>query len=167
MHAQPMASISTGVRFYEMNHDVYFDDLDAFHILHNARYLLLMERTIGSFWNHIGFGSWDEKKKNPDAFQLVRSNHLEYLQPVEGTQTVRVRVWIEKLGTTSLTFACCIMKAEEDVDCATGTRVLVRIDPNTKRPAPWGESFKGKVEPYMRKSNPPVPSPSPPSKEQA
>ena len=44
------------MRFHEAKHGVYFDDLDAFHILHNARYLLLFERTIGSFWEHLGFG---------------------------------------------------------------------------------------------------------------
>ena len=37
-------------RFHEQVMGVYFDDLDAFRILHNARYLLLFERTIGSFW---------------------------------------------------------------------------------------------------------------------
>ena len=38
------------MRFYEAIHGVYFDDLDALQILHNSRYLLLFERTIGSFW---------------------------------------------------------------------------------------------------------------------
>jgi acyl-CoA thioester hydrolase len=35
---------SEGLRFHEAIHGVYFDDLDAFQILHNARYLLLFER---------------------------------------------------------------------------------------------------------------------------
>ena len=41
------------MRFYEAIHDVYFDDLDALQILHNAKYLLLFERTIGSFWARV------------------------------------------------------------------------------------------------------------------
>ena len=32
------------------NHSIYFDDLDVFGVLHNARYPLLIERTIGAFW---------------------------------------------------------------------------------------------------------------------
>ena len=44
------------MRHYENVLDVYFDDLDAFQILHNARYLLLFERTIGAFWKHLGWG---------------------------------------------------------------------------------------------------------------
>ena len=36
------------MRFHETPHGVYFDDLDAFQILHNARYILYFERTVGS-----------------------------------------------------------------------------------------------------------------------
>ncbi len=56
-------SSSAGVRFHEQVHGVYFDDLDAFQILHNARYLLLFERTIGSFWQKL---------------PMVRSNSSRY-----------------------------------------------------------------------------------------
>ena len=72
------------MKFYETIHDVYFDDLDAFQILHNARYLLLFERTIGSFWSHFGFTGLPSMTTNPDHFQLVRYNELDYLKPVTG-----------------------------------------------------------------------------------
>ena len=92
------------MRFHEAVHGVYFDDLDAFQILHNARYVLLFERTIGSFWRHLGWGGPLDVQSNPDQFHLVRTNHVEYLRPVDGVGQVRVRVWVEKLGRTSLTF---------------------------------------------------------------
>lgn len=142
---------SAGVRFYENVHGIYFDDLDAFQILHNARYLLLMERTIGSFWQRLGWGSWKEMRDNPDAYHLVRANHIEYLRPVVGTGEVRVRIWIERLGETSLTFGFCVMPMDEDVDYAAGTRVLVRVDPKGRRPASWTEGFREKVTPYLRR----------------
>ena len=62
-------TISSGVRFHEQVHGVYFDDLDAFQILHNARYLLLFERTIGSFWKRLGWGSTLDAKATPDQFK--------------------------------------------------------------------------------------------------
>ena len=43
------------MRFHEVVHSIYFDDLDALQILHNSRYVLLIERTIGSFFRHLGF----------------------------------------------------------------------------------------------------------------
>ena len=91
-------------RFHEQIHGVYFDDLDPYGILHNARYLLLFEHAIGSFWRHMGWGGPLDFNDNPDQYHLVRSNHIEYLRPVKGTGEVRVRVWVDKLGTTSLTF---------------------------------------------------------------
>src|SRR6476646_2251373 len=57
-------TVSAGVRFHEQVHGVYFDDLDAFQILHYARYLLLFERTICSFWNHLGWGGTLDMQKN-------------------------------------------------------------------------------------------------------
>lgn len=136
------------MRFHEQVHGVYFDDLDAFQILHNARYLLYFERTVGSFWRHLGWGGLLDASKNPDQFQLVRHNQLEYLRPVVGVGEVRARVWVEKLGETSLTFGFCLLPMDEDVKYARGTRVLVKVDPVTKRPVPWTDTFRQKLAPY-------------------
>lgn len=145
-----MSSSSGGHRFFEAIHGVYFDDLDAFGILHNARYLLAFERTIGAFWKHLGWGGRLDDRGNPDQFQLVRSNHFEYLRPVGGVGEIRVRVWIEKLGRTSLTFGGVIMPMDEDVDCALGQRVMVKIDPTSKKPAEWSEELRKLAAPYVR-----------------
>jgi acyl-CoA thioester hydrolase len=135
-------------RFHETWMGVYFDDLDAFQILHNARYLLLFERTIGSFWKHLGWGGVLDAQKNPDQFHLVRANTVEYLRPVIGVCDVRVRIWVEKLGRTSLTFGFRILPTDEDADYATGTRTIVRVDPATHRPVPWTDGFRETLAPY-------------------
>lgn len=136
------------MRFHENVHDVYFDDLDAFQVLHNARYLLLFERTIGSFWRHMGWGSVLDAQKSPDQFHLVRANHIEYARPVVGTTTVRVRVWVEKLGRTSLTFGFRMLPMDEDTEYAHGTRTLVRVDPRTLKPTPWTDDTRERLVPY-------------------
>lgn len=141
------------MRFHEAIHGVYFDDLDAFQILHNSRYLLLFERTIGSFWTRMGWsGIWSESHDS-DRYHLVRANHLEYHRPVTGIGEVRVRIWVEKLGRTSLTFGMRMLPMDQDVDYATGSRVLVRIDPQTKQPTPWSDEFRKKVAPFIRPEN--------------
>jgi acyl-CoA thioester hydrolase len=136
------------MRFHEAVHGVYFDDLDAFRILHNARYILLFERTIGSFWRHLGWGGPLDVQSNPDQFHLVRSNHVEYVRPVVGVGQVRVRVWVERLGTTSLTFGLRCLAMDEDSDYATGTRTIVRVSPDTWRPEPWSDGFREALAPY-------------------
>ena len=138
------------MRFHETLHGVYFDDLDAFHILHNARYLLLFEHAIGSFWRRLGWAGVLDFNTNPDQYHLVRANHLEYKRPVVSTGEVRVRVWVDRLGRSSLTFGLRVMPLDEDVDFATGERVVVRVDAETKRPLPWTDSFREQLLPFTR-----------------
>lgn len=136
------------MRFHEVIHGVYFDDLDIFGVLHNARYALLLERTIGDFWKKMGWGGLAELERNPDQFHLVRVNHLEYVRAVEGIDEVRVRIWVEKLGKTSLIFGFSVLPTDEDTSFAKGHRVLVCVDPNGRTPKPWSNEFREKLKPY-------------------
>lgn len=135
-------------RFHEQVMGVYFDDLDPYQILHNARYLLLFERTVGSFWMELGMGDFQDPDA-PDRFHFVRANSIEYLSPVRGVCSVRVRVWIEKLGRTSLTFGFQMMPMDSDQLYAKGNRTIVRIDPETHRPEPWSDGFRKTIEPWL------------------
>lgn len=136
-------------RFYEEVMGVYFDDLDPFHILHNARYLLLFERTLGAFWMHIGMGAFQDSE-HPDRFHFVRANHVEYIEPVSGVGKVRVRVWVDRLGRSSLTFGFRMMPMNEDREYAVGSRTVVRVDPETHRPVPWTEAFRAQLAGWVR-----------------
>ena len=121
-------------RHYEQVMGVYFDDLDPFGILHNARYLLLFERTLGSFWQNA--------PQTQDHSHVVRANRIEYLKPFHGTGQVRVRVWVEAMGRTSMTFGFRLMPMDEDVDYAVGERVVVCVDPSTWRPTAWSDDYR-------------------------
>lgn len=146
------------MRFHEQVHPVYFDDLDAFQILHNSRYVLLFERTVGSFWRHLGW-SGNYSQDASDRFHLVRANSLEYLRPVEGVGDVRVRIHVEKVGTTSLIFGFRMLPMDQDVEYATGTRTIVRVDPQTRRPVPWSDGFKKTLAPYLKDAPVSLPPP--------
>ena len=134
-------------KFHEEVMGVYFDDLDPYQILHNARYLLLFERTLGEFWQRLGFGGLQDAS-SPDRFHFVRANAVEYLAPVRGVCKVRVRVWVERLGRSSLTFGFRLMPLDEDRDHARGTRTVVRVDPDGWRPAAWSAEFRALLAPW-------------------
>jgi len=136
-------------RFFESIHGVFFDDLDPFEILHNARYLLLFERTIGQFWAHLGWGGVLDAQHNPDQFHLVRANHVDYLSAVRGVGQVRVRLTVAKLGRTSLVFRFRLLPLDEDRDHAVAARVVVRVDPDTLEPTPWTDAFREHLAPYV------------------
>lgn len=133
------------MRFFEQTFGVYFDDLDSFHILHNARYLLLFERALGAFWMELGFGSFQD---DPDQFHFVARNEVDYKSPVDGVGRVRIRVSIARFGRTSLTFGFRLMPLDRDVDHAVGKRTIVRVDADSRRPVPWSDEFRAKLAPY-------------------
>lgn len=135
-------------RFHEQLMGVYFDDLDPFQILHNARYLVLFERTLGSFWESVGLGSFD-MAGNTDHLHLVAHNSVDYLSPIRGVGRVRVRVSVQKLGRTSLTFGFSVMPMDRDVEHARGRRVVVRVDHETQSPSPWSDDFRQRLQPWL------------------
>jgi acyl-CoA thioester hydrolase len=135
------------MRFFEQTLGVYFDDLDPFHILHNARYVLLFERTLGAFWMDLGLGPFQDEGR-PEQFHLVARNEIDYLTPVRGVGKVRVRVWVERIGRTSLTFAFRLLPHDEDIDHARGRRTIVHVEPSTLRPAPWTREVREILAPW-------------------
>ena len=136
-------------RFHETVFPVYFDDLDPFQILHNARYLLIFERAIGEYWQeHMGWNGPLDLEGNPDQFHVVAANQWTTCAPFEGWD-VRARLTITRLGTSSLTFRCRILPMDEDNPHAIGERVVVSIEPTTQRPKPWSEDFRTKVAPFI------------------
>ncbi len=137
------------VRFYETRFGVYFDDLDAFQILHNARYLLLFERAIGEFWsNHFGWPPLLSAAPGSDQYHLVRANTIEYESPVRGVGSVRIRLQVKRLGRTSVTFLARFLPSDEDVDYAIAERVLVKVHPETHLPDAWTQEFRRTLEPF-------------------
>lgn len=137
------------MRFHETVHGVYFDDLDAFKVLHNARYVLLFERTIGAFWQHLGYGGFLTHESNRDQFHVVRANHFEYERPVDYTGNVRVRVWVEHMGQTSLRFGGVVLPMDSDNPHAKASRTIVRVDPGTMRPLPWTDAFRERLSGWI------------------
>ena len=128
-------------RFHETISGIYFDDLDPFNILHNARYLLLFERALGSFWMDIGWGAFQDSDR-PEQFHLVAHNAIDYLSSVRGVCRVRVRVEVSAIGRTSLEFGFRMLPMDRDVDHARGQRTIVHVDPTTLQAKPWSAEFR-------------------------
>lgn len=137
------------MRVHEATHGVYFDDLDAMQILHNSRYLILFERAVGSLFASLGWGGLLDAQRNPDQYHLVRANQIEYLRPVTEVGSVRVQVWVQKLGRSSLVFGLRVLPLKGDAAFATGTRTIVRVDPESRKPVPWTDAFREALAPYV------------------
>ncbi|MER7924723.1 MULTISPECIES: thioesterase family protein [unclassified Streptomyces] len=121
---------------------VHFDDLDALGMLHNARYPLLVERAWTELWQEHGVRFDGDWAAAGDACNVVKELLISYEAPVTRPGPYAVHLWLDRLGTTGLTYGFRFCSADGTTTYATGTRVLVRLDAGTLRPAPWSEAFR-------------------------
>ncbi|WP_427923706.1 acyl-CoA thioesterase [Streptomyces sp. cg40] len=132
---------------------VHFDDLDALGMLHNARYPLLVERAWTELWEEHGVRFDGDWASAGDACNVVKELLISYEAPVTKPGTYAVHLWLDRLGTTGLTYGFRLCSADGSVTYATGTRVLVRLDAGTLRPAPWSEGFRAAGRALLRSEN--------------
>ncbi len=135
---------------------VYFDDLDALNILHNVRYLLMMERARGELYNALGFRWEDPLDVNPDKYHVVAEHQVKYLVPVRGERDLCIEITARHLGTTSCILGADVKSADGAVLHAHGTTRVVRLDPATNRPTPWTPRFRDAVGPLVRPASTPA-----------
>ncbi|WP_149552546.1 acyl-CoA thioesterase [Streptomyces marokkonensis] len=129
---------------------VHFDDLDALGLLHNARYPLLVERAWTELWNANGVRFEGDWAAAGDACNAVRELRVTYEAPVTRPGTYAVHLWLDRLGTTGLTYGFRFCSEDGAVTYARGSRVLVRLDAETLRPAPWSGTFRDAARELLR-----------------
>src|SRR5256885_8268449 len=121
---------------------IHFDELDPMKMLHNSRFPAHVERAISAFYVSTG-RKWETRvDDNPDQFHVVRDLHIEYLNPLLGPGTMRIDVWVERLGTTSCAYGFLCSSENGSVGYARGERTIVKLDPASYRPSPWTETFR-------------------------
>ncbi|MFJ4835189.1 acyl-CoA thioesterase [Streptomyces sp. NPDC088747] len=121
---------------------VHFDDLDALGLLHNARYPVLVERAWTALWTERGFGFEGAWAAAGDFCNAVKELRISYEAPVNRPGAYAVHLWLERLGTTGLTYGFRFCSGDGALTYAHGTRVLVRLDAGTLRPTPWSDRFR-------------------------
>ena len=129
-------------RFFETIHGIFFDDLDPFAILHNARYVLLFERALGAFWMHVGWGGFQDASR-PEQFHP--SEQQGGLPGSRGAGQVRVFVG---LGSSSMKVRFAMLPMDRDTLHAEGAHDHPRRS-RTLRPKPWTDPFRAVMTPWL------------------
>jgi len=123
---------------------VFFDDLDVLGIVHNARYAVLLERALTTYWAGRGLG-YAGADSPPDLFHAVREFAIGYRAPIRDTGEIAVHFWVAHLGRTSLRYGFRFLSAGRETVHAEGQRLIVRLDPTTLRPTPWSDALRAGV----------------------
>lgn len=122
---------------------VYFDDLDAMGMLHNAHYAVLLDRAITAYFESRGLRWEPEAALNPDQHWAVRHQALEYSVAFRGVGAIEVALWTSAIGRTSATYSAEFRS--QDVVHARTQRTVVKLDIATGRPSPWSERTRAQL----------------------
>jgi acyl-CoA thioester hydrolase len=129
--------------------EVHFEDLDAQGVVHNARYVLLLERALSAYWTRNGY-PWDPSSPRfLRVFFVVKEFAITYHAPITRPGPVSVRFWIDRMGRTSAVYGFRVVSRDESVTYAEGRRVQVLLDPATLRPAVIGPELRAACEPLL------------------
>jgi acyl-CoA thioester hydrolase len=121
--------------------EVHIDELDLYHMLHNSRYAVHVERADAAWYQHMT-GKPFGPENDPDQFIFIREYRIEYLIPMMATGTMLVDLWSTKLGRTSSTYGFACWSADRSLLHASGHRTLVKYDQETRQPSPWTDEFR-------------------------
>jgi acyl-CoA thioester hydrolase len=133
---------------------VHFEDLDAMGVVHNGRYVLLLERALAAYWTRAGWAFDPAAASFRDVFFVVREFAITYHVPITRVGPVHVQLWLDHLGNTSAVYGFRVLSQDETVTHAEGRRVQVRLDPATLRPAAIGPELRAASRPLQRGNAP-------------
>ena len=129
---------------------VHFDDFDPMGVVHNARYALLIERALATFWASHGHTFVGARPTTSDSFNVVKEYSVTYHTPITNVGDVAVHLWIEHLGRTSGVYGFRVTSVDGATLHAEARRVVVKLDPSTMRPAPWSPEANAIAEKLVK-----------------
>ncbi|HEX5596950.1 MAG TPA: thioesterase family protein [Micromonosporaceae bacterium] len=154
--AEPTTGSTSGpidVEFGHIEHvPVYFDDLDPMGIVHNARYAVLLERGLSTYWAARGHSFKEGRPSSPDVIHAVRELTITFHAPIRGTGQVAAHFWFNHFGTTSAEYGFRLLSTDGCQVHAEGRRTIVRIDPVTMRPTAWSDALRAIAPALLRPS---------------
>jgi YbgC/YbaW family acyl-CoA thioester hydrolase len=117
---------------------VRWRDLDAFNHVNNSKFLSYLEEARLR-WMVTLPGEWIDENVAP----VVAAAHVNYRRPIAWPNEIVVELFVERLGTTSLTIGHRILDRDDDaVLYADGNVVMVWIDKQRGQPAALPEAVR-------------------------
>lgn len=118
-----------------------WNDNDQYGHLNNTVYYEAMDTAINT-WMMANSGLDPQGA----AIALCASSSCDFAASAAFPEPLEVGIAIERLGTSSITWALGILRAGEEVPIATGRFVHVFVDAETRRPTPIPVAIRAAVE---------------------
>jgi acyl-CoA thioester hydrolase len=118
--------------------DVRWRDLDAFNHVNNSNYLTYLEEARLQWLSHVP-GPWFDDHAMP----VMAAVQLNYRRPIEWPAQLRVELFCERLGTSSMTIGHRLLDAgDHERLYADGHVVMVWMDPASGKPVPLPDAIR-------------------------
>ena len=122
---------------YRMPLSVRWRDLDSFQHVNNSNFLTYLEEARIRW-----FQTLDTEWVNDEFAPLLAAVHINYRQPVPYPAELVVALYVERVGTSSVTLAHRITSADGETLYSDGSVVMVWIDLKTQRPIVLPDSIR-------------------------
>jgi acyl-CoA thioester hydrolase len=109
---------------------VGFDETDAQGIVYYGRYMPYFDRARVEYLRLLGLLA--PVPGEPEF--VMRAQHVEYHAPARFDDELEVFVRVERLGSTSITWAFDAHNVATEEHLASATQTLVAVDPEARRP---------------------------------
>jgi acyl-CoA thioester hydrolase len=119
-----------------------WNDNDQYGHLNNTVYYAAMDTAVNAFMIREG----GLEPIGGEAIALCAASSCEFHAAAGFPEPLEVGIGVERLGTTSVTWALGILRAGEDQPIATGRFVHVFVDAATRRPTPVPASIRAAIE---------------------
>ncbi|MFC1557482.1 acyl-CoA thioesterase [candidate division KSB1 bacterium] len=112
---------------------VPFEDIDAFNVVHNAKYFCYFERGRVEYLRHLGFmDDGDESLKNLEV--AIVEHYCSYRKPARFDDDLSIHLRISYLKNSSFQFQYLITRDEESSLLTLGYSNLVFFNSVTLKP---------------------------------
>lgn len=131
-------SLDNRTALFRMPLALRWRDLDAFNHVNNANFLTYLEEARIRWFDSIG-EQWVTEAFAP----LLAAVQLNYRQPIPYPADVVVELYVDRIGTSSITIGHAIASADGTTLYCDGHVVAVWIDRASGRPCPLPPSIRG------------------------
>ncbi|MFF2631499.1 acyl-CoA thioesterase [Microbacterium sp. NPDC058021] len=121
-------------------------DNDQYGHLNNVVYYEAMDTAVNAWM--IAEGGLDPAAS--PAIALVVASSCDYRASASFPEPLEVGIGVERLGTTSITWALGILRVGEEEPVAVGRFVHVFVDAVTRRPVPVPSEVRAAVQAQLR-----------------
>ena len=130
---------------------VRYNEIDAQGVVYNAHYLTFFDVAIYEYFRGLGFLQDQEAKASGCDFHVVKAL-VNYKSPLKFDDEFTIGIRVSRIGRSSITFACAILRESVAAPLATGEIVWVYTDQTTKTSLPVPEALLATIarfEPHL------------------